>query len=182
MKTNIIFLDFDGPLTNRRAWYAFDKPAGRGMYTTADPVAIGMLNDLALEFQVKVVISSSWRLTSLTPTKVSAPESLRAWGYKGAIHPHWRTRYYNGHGNLRTEEIMDWIDLHQDEIGNFCAIDDDHLKKHVNWVQAHPDDGISYQEFDKARNFLSGGGYSVEMALKKHGSIGVMRETQYSYA
>ena len=42
------------------------------------------------------------------------------------------------------------------------------LKKYTNIVQVHPNDGISTENMAQVRNFLSGGGYYVEQAIKAH--------------
>ena len=162
----IIFLDFDGPLTNRRAWIVYDKPASRMQWTTADPVGIGMLNGLCRNQNAKIVISSTWhkiKPPNLPYDAKDARDCLRQWGFEGDIHEHWRTI---DHG-IRTYEILSWLDLHKEEVEYFCSIDDDHLKKIVNPVIVHPEDGIGAQDYYKAKSFLSGDGVSLKKALEK---------------
>lgn len=163
---NILFLDFDGPLTNQRSFWAFDIPHNRDMWTTADPVAIAILNQLSIYFDLKIVISSTWRLTSLTPTGLSAADSLRHWGFTGNIHKDSVT--VSSILGDRNSEILDWLSRHQDNVKNYASLDDLPLKKYTNNVLVHPDDGINSQNINQLKGFLSGGGYSIQMLKNKN--------------
>jgi len=171
VRRNIIFLDFDGPLTNERCYQAFDKPAGRKMWTTADPVAISFINQLCEEFKALVVLSTTWRRTSLTPTRLSAQDSLRLWGFKGQFHIDSETPDLVIDGrSSRNDEIMTWIENHRETVNNYVSIDDLYLAKYTNNVIVTTSNGMMIADYDKARGMLSGGGYSVDKGLEKwHG-------------
>jgi len=161
---NVIFLDFDGPLTNQRAYVAYDKPAGRPMWTTGDPVAIEMINALCCEYDARVVISSSWRgFDDFTPTGLGARESLISWGFKGEFHDSWRTY---GNGPSREAEILKWMEFHHSTVDNYCCIDDAILKKKMNPVIVDAQEGMMFKNYLQAKNFLSGGGWSVEKLME----------------
>lgn len=147
----IIFLDFDGPLTNRRTYYAYDRPKNRQMWTTADPVMINYLNHVCKNLKAEVVISSTWRLTSLTPTKLSAKSSLISWGFTGTFHEDFATPYSKD--GSRGKEIEGWLLDHPDTV-HFCSIDDCVLEEHLNPVYADPEDGVSSSEMKKMRYLL----------------------------
>lgn len=164
MKYNVLFLDFDGPLTNARAYAAFDKPQGRVMWTTADPVAVTLLNDLYRQFRFLTVVSSTWRnISLLTPTNVDAKESLRLWGYVGEFHVDWATPRLGD----RNREIRQWLMDHAFEVDNWASLDDMQLKKWTNNVRVHENDGMSYNNYLQLRNMLSGGGWKMDQLLKK---------------
>lgn len=170
MKTNIIFLDFDGPLTNARAFIAFDAPLGRPMWTTADPVAIAMLNILCERHGALVVLTTTWRRDQdecllPNPTGLSAIDSLKSWGFTGGFHTDFRTKHFPDHN--RNREIIDWLRRNNSTVGNFVSIDDLPLKSFCNPVVVDDREGISSRNYHEAHGFLSGGGYTIEKALEK---------------
>ena len=165
-KRNILFLDFDGPLTNARAWFAYDKPAGRAMWTTADPVAIEMLNLLVKDFNILTVVSSTWRkFDKVNPTGIAADWSLRQWGFIGEFHPDWKTPVLPGEN--RNDEIRDWMRRNHESVDNFASLDDMDLRVYTNNVKVDAEDGISSANYRQVCNFLSGGGWSVQQHLDK---------------
>ena len=164
----ILFLDFDGPLTNTRSFMAYDAPAGRMMWTTADPVMIQFLNTLWKRHNFKTVVSSTWRIgAEINPTKLDAKETLRHWGFEGEFHKDWSTPYRSsGH---RSEEIREWLTDHQNEVYCWASLDDVAMPKWVNNVQAHPNNGITdFKQMEQLHNFLSGGAWTMEMAKEKN--------------
>lgn len=166
MKRNVLFLDFDGPLTNARSFVAYDRPFGRMMWTTADPVAVAMLNTLHNDYNFVTVVSSTWRkFTDMNPTGVDAKESLRLWGYKGDFHDDWATPDRSNVG--RNQEIKSWLVEHQDEVDNWASLDDILLKKWTNNAHVDENDGMSYENYKHLRNMFSGGGWRMPEFLEK---------------
>ena len=163
-KRNVLFLDFDGPLTNVRTYVAFDEPVGRYLWTTADPVVIAYLNALYDKHPYVTVVSSTWRLTALTPTKLSAVDSLRLWGFRGEIHDDWAIkdlRRANASIDDRTSrsgEILDWLSRHRDEVNRWASLDDEGLEPWTNPVRAHETDGLTWDpHFERLRSLLGPG-------------------------
>jgi hypothetical protein len=159
-KMNIIFLDFDGPLTNSRAYVAYDLPANRPLWTTADPVAIQMIKNLCNKYNARIVLSTSWRATSLTPTRVSAVNSLDVWGLnypndliyrrdlpEFSLTP--RIHDYDDSGkylNTRSREIILWLETAKQNNympEKWCSIDDLPLNDQCNPVTVDPTDGMT---------------------------------------
>lgn len=169
-KVNVLFLDFDGPLTNTRAYLAFDKPMKRKMWTTADPIAIAFLNRLCKEYNVKIVVSSTWRKHNafvMNPTGVDAKESLRLWGFTGEFHEDWRT--IDNSRWSRSEEIIEWLTRHIDEVDIFATLDDMTLDDILNPVTVDCYDGTSSPNMERLESIFNRTGKrnSVER-LKEH--------------
>ena len=136
------------------------------MWTTADPVAIEMLNGLVHRFQFLTVVSSTWRkFDSTNPTGVAANWTLRQWGFIGEFHTDWKTPVLPGEN--RNDEIRDWMRRNHESVDNFASLDDMELRAYTNNVKVDPDDGFSSANYRQLCNFLSGGGYSVQQHLDK---------------
>lgn len=60
---NIIFLDFDGVMIPRRAYFMANQT--KGIVTKFDPCAVGMLNSLCEKHDAKIVLVTSWRKTNI---------------------------------------------------------------------------------------------------------------------
>lgn len=63
MTERIIFLDFDGPMIPLRAYYMAGQT--KEFVTKFDPVAVGLINRLAMKAEAKIVLHTSWRRTTL---------------------------------------------------------------------------------------------------------------------
>ena len=154
----ILFLDFDGPLTNARTFLVYDKPVGRYVWTTADPVVIEFLNYLDRKWkgEFKIVISSTWRqIAAITPTKLSAEDSLRHWGYEGEIH---KDKYTPKKlSSNRSHEILLWLEAHEDTILTHASLDDLPLAPHCNNVQVNGTMGmVNAENFTDLEAILDG--------------------------
>lgn len=148
----VIFLDFDGVLTSTRTCVALD---GRGLWTTADPVAIALVKRLCDEFSAKIVVSSTWR-------EIYDREGLmlylhQAGLHRNYIHNDWRTPSTRM-SSWRAEEIRTWLESHS-EITGFVIIDDmdfsssEELKEHA--VKTSGTNGMMYEHYDQAKKILS---------------------------
>ena len=119
----ILFLDFDGVL-NSHAWW---NRRGRRMTQTIDqwefdPRAIALLNEVVAG-DVRVVVSSSWRLGKTVP---ELQQLLSSVGFAGDVLD--KTEPI-GAGLLyaytpRSAEIAHWLDEHAD-VETYAIVDDD---------------------------------------------------------
>ena len=167
----VLFLDFDGPMTNSRVHLAFDSLIeGKIMWSTADPVMIAFLNTMFKVHNFKTVVSSTWRhLGEMNPTGLEARETLRHWGFEGDFHNDWATpRISTGD---RAEEIRAWLVAHKDEVDIHVSLDDEMLPKWTNNVKAHPNNGITeIKQLELFHNLMTGGGWNMDM-LKEKGFV-----------
>lgn len=146
--SNILFLDFDGPLWSDRITefhqdnLDLDHPR-RGIihdtmvlngdtfiaqiltYWKMDDIAVGMLNTLAELYTFKTVVSSSWREICSRDTIecIFKQNNLNI-----TLHSHWATDSHRDpsgvHGNVtdRLLQIKRWID--QYDVRNYVIVDD----------------------------------------------------------
>ena len=132
----VIFLDIDGVLNserlmNRRILEGFKSDCDEEVYHNIDEIEVERLANFCKEYNVKIVLSSSWRCWNLEETI----EDLSHLRYKH-IHPIIKyiigvtPRLYvekpNGGWNHldRGHEIQKYIDGHKD-IEEYIIIDDD---------------------------------------------------------
>ena len=126
---NIIFLDIDGVLNNAEFQYGtlVDLHVRGNIFYVLDPICVRNLNKLTSSIDVKIVISSSWRI--LTPYGKIA-EIFERQGVLNAkeliIDQTPRTK--NG---IRGEDIQKWLDKNETD-AKIVIIDDEsdmvHLK------------------------------------------------------
>jgi len=144
--SNILFLDFDGPLWSDRVTefhpdnLDLDHPR-RGIihdtmvlngdtfiaqiltYWKMDDIAVGMLNTLAELYTFKTVVSSSWREICSRDTIecIFKQNNLNI-----TLHSHWATDSHRDpldvHVTDRLLQIKRWIDQH--DVRNYAIVDD----------------------------------------------------------
>lgn len=150
-----VFLDIDGCL-NHILWYKSKKPIENSISfdEDLDPTCIERINNLCLETDSKVVISSDWRISSCYK------ERLERAGLKNII-GHTPITVFNifkgGKSLCRGEEIKMWLSDHP-EITNYVIIDDrtDFLKEQLDhFIQVDPYYGLTDKDIDKAKNILN---------------------------
>ncbi len=115
MNNKIIFLDFDGPLIPRRAYYL---PGQTKAVSIFDPIAVSLINRLIGLGDVKIVISSSWAIQGLdTIKKVFSKNGIDP----SYIHEDWTTpkKMTSYHIN----EINWWLEDHP-ETDAWVSFDD----------------------------------------------------------
>ncbi|MCK9369740.1 HAD domain-containing protein [Candidatus Dojkabacteria bacterium] len=123
-------------------------PKQKKHFSTFDPCAASMLNELLKISGARLVISSCWRYSglqacqTLLQTNGIDPEN---------IHQDWRTT----RGDTRTLEIKNWL-LDHPEITNYVVLDDELLDSKVlpGFVQCDTDEGMSYRNFIESKNIL----------------------------
>lgn len=133
----IIFLDFDGVITIPPKWYI-------------RPEKIKWIKKIVDETGAKIVVSSSWRMSTVEKTKdiiLDRPKrcprnKMLQWFVDNLYDV---THTYKG---LRGEEIKDWLNDHP-EVENYVIIDDDGdmLDEQIyHFVQTNYEHGIGESE------------------------------------
>lgn len=140
----VIFLDVDGVLNNK---------ATIAMGVHLDNQKLVMLSRFVDEYDLDVIISSSWRgAWEIQDLK----EVLRVAGFK-AIH---KIVGYTPRGfgfACRGEEIQSVLDANKDKIESYVIFDDDSdmlESQEANFVQTTFDIGLTYQHLDAAKQIL----------------------------
>ena len=110
---DVIFLDFDGVITNKSTNFKY-----------ADPQCIDMLNTIYKETKTHIVITSFWRYD-----KIDARDRLRQWGFYGDIYGMTPVFKNNQKGYItipvtRGREIAVYLSEHP-EVKRFAIIDDE---------------------------------------------------------
>lgn len=137
----VLFLDIDGVLNSTASCIAFNgyphdfTPSGLNKF---DHVAIALIRKLCKVGNVKVVLSSTWRL-EFTPEQTSDGLGIPCID---------RTKSLPG---TRGVEINEWLSRHP-EVEVYAIVDDnsDMLPEQMErFVQTHMDDGLTLREFRK---------------------------------
>ena len=122
MSSNILFLDFDGPLFSSRALLLPENNpilnkqmlqkinlASNFSHWRADPVAIAFLNNLYQLTAYDIVVSSSWADDVNENSQQSIVQLLEENGLMAQLHPQWRLNKENMNWD-RLYHIKDWIE------------------------------------------------------------------------
>jgi len=148
----VIFLDFDGVICTGRQAIASGE---RGVISGLDPVAMGFLNRICRDNDLKVVISSSWRSGK---ARDDFKNIFACGGYyhlAKALHSFWSTATLNDKDSTRGHEIQLWLDMH--DCDGYCIIDDDDrmLPDQLQFF-VHTDsiDGMLYDHYQKVLKVL----------------------------
>lgn len=104
----IIFLDIDGVLNNE---LFYNEEEHEKKQHDIDERNLKLLNELIQETGAKVVITSTWRLGK---TEKELQNILEQFGFTGEIIG--TTKHY-GKPCLRRNEILEWIETHEELIG-----------------------------------------------------------------
>lgn len=147
---NIIFLDIDGVLNSSRVYASgFTRPYdwdGCYLHKEAakfDPIAVGLINQLAKKADAKIVISSAWRqdhsvvdLRALLTIGRLAVERI----IDKTIHMH---------GDQRGLEVKEWLDRH--DVDKYVIFDDgcDFLPGQM-LIRTDNDDGFVWRHYKQA--------------------------------
>lgn len=152
MNNKIIFLDVDGVLNsaefNRWLWDNHEKKY-RG-YEILDQRAILCLQDIVFVTGAEIVLSSSWRFSSLRTKQLE--EQLLPYGLEIIDRTISDTR------GRRGEEVKEWLSRHP-KVSHFVILDDDddfkdeELKKH--FVQTTFYRGLLEEHVGKAIEILN---------------------------
>jgi 16S rRNA C1402 (ribose-2'-O) methylase RsmI len=113
---NVIFLDFDGVLNDRK-WLSRE-----GSRDDVDPERVKLLNWLVRATDAKIVISSTWRILH---TLEELRTILDRAGFIGEV-----IDVTPGGGGVRGPQIQEWIDTNKFK-GQFVILDDDSDMEHL---------------------------------------------------
>lgn len=163
----VIFLDFDGVL-NSSQFMTQEHEAGRlkgssMMSELIDPKAVALVNEIIKKTGAVVVVSSTWRLgrIEIDPSKpinwetgenlrLKTPKDLedilKRKGFEGEVIG-LTPRLGGKERPQRGDEIQDWMDEYQEEVGPisaFVILDDDSDMVHLTskLVQTHWETGL----------------------------------------
>lgn len=135
--TKIIFLDFDGPLSNLLV------ALGNGSMHAFDPVTIRALNTLCAFSGAKIVCTSTRAQTWMPEKRDMAVAHFEKGGLDlKHIHTDWSCRYETG---SRKEHILQWLAEHPEV--THTVIVDDFAVDLPNLVLVSPYDGLNLQHF-----------------------------------
>lgn len=155
----IIFLDIDGVLCCHRVSHGMGE---RGLMEVLDPVGLRWLDGLTATGEVKIVISSTWRIGH---DKCFFPSIFGVAGYMNlsiSLHEDWRTEDLPG---VRGIEIDAWLSKH-DDIETYVILDDDSdMLEHQmdNFVKTDGKDGIMFTHMCAAEEILGIGKWAELM-------------------
>jgi hypothetical protein len=152
----VIFLDFDGVITIPPKWYLQAN-------------LIKNVKKIVDATEAKIVVSSSWRMdtveetvdTIIGRTKRCPRNKMLYWLIDNIYDV---THTYKG---LRGQEIMDWLDEH-DDVDNYVIIDDDndfYDEQLYHFVQTNYEDGLTEVETKRAIKVLNKLYFQNSMAL-----------------
>jgi hypothetical protein len=150
--THIIFLDIDGVLCTHRCAAALGE---KGLMANLDPIALAFLNRLCQEYDIRVVISSTWRKGK---DRRHFYELFMASGnlhLARALDYNWCTI---NTGGCRGDEIQEWLD--RCKWDGYTIIDDDsdmleHQKDH--FIKTNNRNGMLFEHY-----------IAIEEKIKQH--------------
>ncbi len=147
----VLFLDFDG-VVNVPYEYGtpeFDAAMAQGVYDFFRPEIVVRLNALIHDYDLHVVISSSWRFSGMQ----FCQDSLRNAGFSDDIVIEGMTALDDLFRN-RWEEILEYLEQHP-EISEFLILDDIPMRELSAYaVQTVFEEGYSENADEKARRIL----------------------------
>lgn len=158
-KYNIIFLDMDGVLCAPRACYAVDNNGG---LSYLDPIGCLLVKKLCVDFDCKLVISSTWRYGHTDRYNFgqilnAACANLGDFIYADDVN--WRTpsiQHDPDDRNRRGSEIRQWIKENDLGMKNFVILDDDSdigpYQDHFAKCDVY--DGLTFKAYQAARAIL----------------------------
>lgn len=146
MKDKIIFLDIDGVLNSLRnvvAQGGFPFPNEtedqRHLESNLDPLAIGMIKKLCLDFSCDVVLHSSWR-TVVDPVDFGKRIGLSIVDKTSSDFS-------------KPQSIAIYLEEHP-EIKHWLVLDDDDMGVGTKQIRTTLDDGFVYRHFRKALKIM----------------------------
>jgi hypothetical protein len=146
----VIFLDIDGVLNNSSCW------STRPISNSFAKECVEAFNDIIIETNADIVISSSWRTLFKFDELI---DILSSAGVAGNIID--KTPVVRFSGGRRGDEIVRWLDRASEEVGfkieRFVILDDDsdmgHLMDHL--IQCDPETGLTKDDAQKVIRMLN---------------------------
>lgn len=144
----VIFLDIDGVLNSFRTAHAYDGyPSSRSEYDKFDDVAVTLIRDLCVKNDIKVVLSSTWRLDK-NWKKLENTLKIPLLD---------RTPYLSVSTRVdRGREIAIWLEDHP-EVTVYAIIDDDSdmlEEQKPFFVHTCYKNGFSYDNYEQLRKIF----------------------------
>lgn len=145
----VIFLDIDGVLNCHRTCLAFGGmpfKADQHGVSMLDGVAIALIRNIAKAADAKFVLSSTWRILN----------DFRDVGDGLGIEIIDQTARGSANGELRGNEIQDWLDLHEN-VSHYAIIDDDVdmlASQMNNFVKTSGFDGFTWKNAEELAKIL----------------------------
>lgn len=141
----VVFLDIDGVLVTEKTW-----EQAIGDFAAFDPDCVARLNDLVKRGRAKVVISSTWRLTT-------SLEKLTRFFREQGVEADLIDVTPDREDMNRTLEVQEWLDQ-SDSTASFVVIDDGQIDgqlaaRHVRTQFAL---GLQPEHVDRALQLLEG--------------------------
>lgn len=162
-----IFLDLEGPMVSHRSIINQNAPhlgelyGGRsqGWHRFVDPVALGLVARLAVDFAARIVVTSTLRrdhhvMASLYSMLYSRSRYSSQNGGLDLLHG-----VTEDFGGQREREVQQYITDH--EVQRWVAIDDRTLQL-TNFVQVDSRDGFTYANYQDCKPFLARPGEEVK--------------------
>jgi hypothetical protein len=148
----VLFLDVDGVLNSHRTWAARRRMPWLltpEHIADLDPVALTMIRNICTDYDVKVVISSSWRVgKDRTPKAFADAFQLPVIGCTPEIHTRDR---------IRGDEIKMWLDANP--VDRYAIIDDDSdmlPEQQPFFVHTTHEDGMLYRHYTQLESIFQG--------------------------
>lgn len=138
MEENIIFLDFDGVITNDENKFSIE--------------AISVLNKVILEYKAKVVVISSMLVNGTDKKKMLITNMLNRLGitYIDFINPNFVAMFDGKYLKRRVVGIIDYLRLNPHV--NYIILDDEYSEEYtkfgLNHLQTHEDIGLRREDYD----------------------------------
>ena len=152
---NILFLDMDGVLVTERSHHGLG--GHEGQMVRCDPCAMGLLNRIVNDFDMRVVLSSTWRKTLSLDAMNTI---LRAQGAQFEILDYTPAKLsHRFRGGEIDEWIEDWNEDNDDKVDiNDCLILDDETEFYDHQSHRHVKcseyDGFGFAEYLECRYLM----------------------------
>jgi len=145
----VLFLDIDGVICTNRAYVASGQDKHKSILRSWDLTSLQLVDRIALDYNLSVVISSTWR------QQYDVPLILLTHGFKATFHQDDETPRTS---HSRGDQIWDWLNRNKD-VRNFIIFDDD--TNGIEESNLHPFqtvtsdyDGVLYSHYKKAQRIL----------------------------
>lgn len=154
-KIRVLFLDFDGVLNSVRSAIAFKSYKEHAL----DPVAVGMIRTLVEEHNLKIVISSTWRVLYSMEEFHSMFLTYHKWDTRNIIID---VTPYIPILKLRGYEIVSWLQNGMGKnynVTDYIIIDDDsdmlsEQKEGGHFIKTDHANGFSFENFQQIQDRL----------------------------
>ena len=148
MNNKILFLDIDGVLNSKIFYkYIYKREDTSSRF---DPYCVILVKKLVEEFDLKIVITSTWRVGSINRLIKELEEN----NFRDYLHKDWLTPVVRPAS--RGKEIGLWLDKHP-EVQQYLILDDNHKLleyQMCKFIQTNINLGMVQESYTQARNLL----------------------------